>query len=60
MYVVQHINIQQLRWLGNAVRIVEDVHARHVFQAEIFESLQRAALWLYWTKHIVEVLLSMS
>ena len=29
--VVQHINIQRLRWLGHVVRMVEDAPARRVF-----------------------------
>ena len=41
MDVVQHINIQRLRWLGHVVRMEEDAPARRVFDAGICGSRRR-------------------
>ena len=58
MDVVQRINIQRLRWLGDAVRIVEDAPARRVFVAGICGSRRRGRPCICWKDQIEEAMSS--
>ena len=50
--VVQHINIQRLRWLGHVVRMEENTPARRVFDAAICGSRQRGRPCIRWKDKI--------
>ena len=50
--VVQRINIQQLRWLGHAVRMEEDALARRIFDVGICGSRRRGQPCIHWKNKI--------
>ena len=54
--IVQHINIQRLRWLGNIARMKEDASARRVFYAGICDCRRRGPPCMSWKNQIKEVL----
>ena len=55
--VVQHINMQRLRWLRHVVRM-EDAPARRVFDAGIYGSRRRGRPCIRWKDQIEEALSS--